>query len=70
MQLVEKQNRQKLLLDFRDVECLDSRNLAGLVALNQKLKARGGWLTLSNANAQVLTALRIVGITRFFDIRG
>src|SRR5207253_1231249 len=47
-QLVEDDNRKKLLLNFATVEFLSSAALGKLITLDKKVKARGGRLKLSN----------------------
>ena len=45
-QLVEVQNRTKLLLNFSSVEFLSSAALGKLITLDKKMKAHGGTLKL------------------------
>ena len=46
-QLIEVQNRTKLLLNFSSVEFLSSAALGKLITLDKKMKAHGGMLKLS-----------------------
>jgi anti-anti-sigma factor len=52
---------QHLLLDFTNVEYLNSMELATLVALHKQVRETGGRLTLFNLNARVF---RVFTITR------
>lgn len=51
-------------LDLSGVRRIDSAGAALLLELSRRAQARGGSLTLTNANAQVL------GLLRFFKLDG
>src|SRR5262245_21856753 len=53
LSLVDELGRRQLVLDFGNVEYLSSAALRKLVALNKKLNAVGGQLTLCNLAPQI-----------------
>jgi anti-sigma B factor antagonist len=68
-QLVEVENRKKLLLNFASVGFLSSSALGKFISLNGKLKARSGAVKLCNLQPQVLDVFLICKLDRLFDIR-
>lgn len=68
-QLVEGENRQKLLLNFSSVEFLSSAALSKLITLERKVKAHGGVLKLSNIRAEIYDVFKITKLVRVFDIK-
>ena len=68
-QLVESENRGKLLLNFSSVEFLSSAALSKLITLERKVKAHGGVLKLSNIRAEIYDVFKITKLIRVFDIK-
>jgi anti-sigma B factor antagonist len=68
-QLVEADNRGKLLLNFSSVEFLSSAALGKLITLEKKVKARGGVLKLSNIRPEIYEVFAITKLNRLFDIQ-
>jgi anti-sigma B factor antagonist len=68
-QLVEKENRRRLVVDLSVVEFLSSQIFGTLVSLNSRLKAHGGGLRLCNIQPQVLDVLLTCKLDRVFDIK-
>jgi anti-sigma B factor antagonist len=68
-QLVEKEHRTSLVLDFSSVEFLSSQVFGTLVGLNGKVKARNGFLRLCNIQPKVLEVLLTCKLDQLFDIR-
>lgn len=68
-QLVEKENRTKMVLDFSAVEFLSSAAFGKLIVLNGKVKARDGALKLCNIRPQVLEIFHVCKLDSIFDIR-
>ena len=68
-QLVEEQNRKKLLLNFSSVEFLSSAALGKLITLDKKVKANGGKLKLSNIRTEIYEVFAITRLNKLFDIR-
>ena len=68
-QLVEVDNRDKLLLNFSSVDFLSSAALGKLITLDKKMKAHGGALKLSNIRPEIYEVFSITKLNRLFDIR-
>jgi anti-anti-sigma factor len=68
-QLVEKDRRDKLLLNFSAVEFLSSAALGKLITLDKKVKAHGGKLKLSNIRTEIYEVFAITKLNRLFDIK-
>ncbi len=67
--LVEKDRRNKLLLNFSTVEFLSSAALGKLITLDKRVKAHGGLLKLSNIRAEIYEVFTITKLNRLFDIK-
>lgn len=68
-QLVEVDQRKKLLLNFAVVEFLSSAALGKLITLEKKVKASGGSLKLCQIRPEILEVFKITQLTTLFDIR-
>jgi len=68
-QLVEAENRKKLLLNFTAVDFLSSAALGKLITLDKKVKASGGNLKLSNIRPEIYEVFAITKLNRLFDIK-
>ncbi|NQT41158.1 MAG: STAS domain-containing protein [Planctomycetes bacterium] len=68
-QLVEEDNRKKLLLNFTSVDFLSSAALGKLITLDKKVKAREGTLKLSNIRPEIFEVFAITRLDRLFDIK-
>jgi anti-sigma B factor antagonist len=68
-QLIEADNRDKLLLNFSEVEFLSSAALGKLITLNKKMKAHGGALKFSNIRPEIYEVFAITRLNRLFDIK-
>ena len=68
-QLVEADNHDKLLLNFSSVDFLSSAALGKLITLDEKMKAHGGTLKLSNIRPEIYEVFAITKLDRLFDIR-
>jgi anti-sigma B factor antagonist len=67
-QLVEGENRKKLVLNFSSVDFLSSAALGKLITLDKKAKARGGSLKLCNIRPEIYEVFAITRLNRLFDI--
>ncbi|MBS0210207.1 MAG: STAS domain-containing protein [Planctomycetes bacterium] len=67
-QLVEEDQRQKLLLNFSQVDFLSSAALGKLITLDKKVKAHGGKLRLSNIRPEIFEVFAITKLNKLFDI--
>jgi anti-sigma B factor antagonist len=68
-QLVEKDRREKILLNFSSVEFLSSAALGKLITLDKKVKAHNGQLRLSNIRPEIFEVFQITKLNRLFDIK-
>jgi len=68
-QLVEVDNRDKVLLNFSSVDFLSSAALGKLITLDKKMKAHGGALKLSNIRPEIYEVFAITKLNRLFDIK-
>jgi anti-sigma B factor antagonist len=68
-QLVEEQNKKKLLLNFSSVEFLSSETLGELIKLEKKVKQHSGKLILSNIKPEIYEVFAITRLNKLFDIK-
>jgi anti-sigma B factor antagonist len=68
-ELVEKDNRIRLVLNFSAVEFLSSVALGKLISLNGKVKRHDGMLKLCSIRPEIYEAFAICKLDRVFDIR-
>lgn len=66
--LVEQEDRRKLLLNFGNVEYLSSAALGKLITLNKKLQENSGRLILCNIAPQIFEVFEITKLDKFFTI--
>ena len=65
--LVDNQNRRKLVLDMAKVQYLSSSALGVLIPLNEKvLKLKGG-LFLCGVNPEIMKVFKITNLDRLFE---
>lgn len=67
--LVEEDKKEKLLLDFSDVEFLSSAALNKLIVLDRKMKASGGKLKFANLRPETHEVFMITRLNQLFDIQ-
>jgi anti-sigma B factor antagonist len=68
-QLVEEENKIRLLLNFHQVEFLSSAALGKLITLDKKVKAHGGKMKLSNIRPEIYEVFAITKLNKLFDIK-
>ncbi len=68
-QLIEKDRREKILLNFSFVDFLSSAALGKLITMDKKVKAGGGTLKLSNIKPEIYEVFAITKLNRLFDIK-
>ncbi len=67
--LIDTEKRDKLLLNFSQVEFLSSSALGKLITLDKKTKANHGAMKLSNIRPEIFEVFNITRLDRLFDIR-
>ena len=68
LDLVEVENRRKLIVSFASVDCLSSAGLGKLITLDKRLAARGGALKLAALSPDLRTVFFVTRLDRLFDI--
>ena len=63
-----KEKRDKILLDFKDVEYIDSTGLASLIELSNNLKELHGVVVLSNLSLKIRSIFDITKLEKAFKI--
>ena len=67
-ELIEQEDRKKLLLNFADVEFLSSAALNKLIILDKKIKSGGGKLKLTDLRPEIHEVFVITRLNQLFDI--
>ncbi len=65
-ELVDKKNKQKLIVDFSNVRFLSSQVLGILLTLDKKSKAIKGKLALCGLRDELMKVFKISGIDKMF----
>ncbi len=66
-QLVDEQNKQKIVLDFSNVRFLSSQALGILLTLNKKCKAIKGSLALCGFRDELMKIFTITRVDKLFE---
>jgi anti-sigma B factor antagonist len=67
--LVDDDHRQKIVLDFSNVEYLSSAALGKLITMDKKVKGAGGKLRLCSIRSDILEVFKITRLDKLFTIR-
>ena len=67
--LVERDERKKIILNFGNVEFLSSAALGKLIGFDKRIKQNGASLMLSNIRPEIYEVFAITKLTKLFDIR-
>ena len=67
--LVDEDHRQKIVLDFSNVEYLSSAALGKLITMDKKVRSIGGKLRLCNIRADILEIFKITRLDKLFVIK-
>ena len=67
--LIDELGRNKILLNFKNVEFLSSAALGKLITLNRKVQAAGGKLVLCGIDAQIYEVFEITKLNKLFTIK-
>lgn len=66
--LVDDDHRQKIVLDFTNVEYLSSAALGKLITMEKKVKAAGGKLRLCAIRSDIKEVFKITRLDKLFQI--
>jgi anti-sigma B factor antagonist len=67
--LVDEDHRQKIVLDFTNVEYLSSAALGKLITMDKKVKGGGGKLRLCSIRSDILEVFKITRLDKLFTIK-
>lgn len=67
--LVDEDHRQKIVLDFTNVEYLSSAALGKLITMDKKVKAAGGKLRLCAIRSDIQEVFKITRLDKLFTIK-
>jgi anti-sigma B factor antagonist len=68
-QLVEAEQRKKLLLNFSAVDFLSSAALGKLITLDKKVKGHQGVMKFCNIRPEIYEVFAITRLNKLFDIK-
>jgi len=66
--LIDDDNRQKIILDFSNVEYLSSAALGKLITMDKKVKGARGKLRLCTIRPDIYEVFAITKLNKLFDI--
>jgi anti-sigma B factor antagonist len=67
--LVEKEDRRKIILNFGNVEFLSSAALGKLITFEKKVKRIGAELILTNISPEIFQVFSITNLDKLFKIK-
>jgi anti-anti-sigma factor len=67
--LVEREGRKKIVLNFGNVEFLSSAALGKLIGFDKRVKQHHAELMLSNIRPEIYEVFAITKLTKLFDIK-
>jgi anti-sigma B factor antagonist len=67
--LVERDHRKKIVLNFANVEFLSSAALGKLIGFDKRVKQHGAELVLSNIRPEIYEVFAITKLTKLFVIK-
>jgi anti-anti-sigma factor len=67
--LVERDDRKKIVLNFANVEFLSSAALGKLIGFDKRVKQHGAELVLSNIRPEIYEVFAITKLTKLFQIK-
>jgi anti-anti-sigma factor len=65
-----EQGRSKIIIDCRHLDSISSQGIGSLVALQTRLRRKGGIVKLAAIDGIVADVIRLVGLDRVLDIYG
>lgn len=67
-QLIEDRETPRMLISFDNVDHMSSAALGALITINNKIKAKGGQLRLSDIDEQIYQVFVITKLYKLFEI--
>lgn len=67
--LIEQENRKKLVLNFSNFEFLSSAALGKLITFEKKTKKQGAELILTNISPEIFQVFTITNLDKLFQIK-
>ena len=67
--LVDEEGRDKIVLDFENVEYLSSAALGKLITMDKKVKAAKGKLRLCSIKPEIYEVFAITKLNKLFDMK-
>ncbi|QDS98062.1 STAS domain-containing protein [Adhaeretor mobilis] len=67
--LIEQDDRKKLVLNFSDIEFLSSAALGKLITFDKKAKRAGSRLILTNISPEIFQVFAITNLDKLFEIK-
>lgn len=67
--LVEREDRKKIILNFGHVEFLSSAALGKLIGFEKRIKQNSAELILTNIRPEIYEVFAITKLTKLFDIK-
>lgn len=68
-ELIDNDNRQKIVLNFSNVEFLSSAALGKLITFEKKAKKQGAQLILTNISPEIFQVFAITNLDKLFQIK-
>jgi len=68
MELVDQHNKDKILINFENVEYLSSAALGKLITLRKKMEAKNGQLKLCEIEPSIYEIFKITKLNKWFEI--
>ncbi len=66
--VIDRSSNPRVLINFENVEHLSSAALGTLIAINNKIKQKGGQLRLSNIRSHIYEVFAITKLNKLFKI--
>jgi anti-sigma B factor antagonist len=68
-QLIERESKPRLVINFQDVDHLSSAALGTLITINKQIRSVGGQLRLCNIDQQIYQVFVITKLNKLFEIQ-
>jgi len=68
-EIIDNSNKQEVILDFKEIDFLDSSGLGALVAINSTLLKKNKSLIIRNAPESLMGLLKITTLDRVLNVQ-